>query len=350
MFHSLPLLILVLIFIVAAIIVWRAGIYLTNTSDEMEGRFHLGQALGGMLFLAITTNLPEIAITASAALSRNLEIAIGNILGGIALQTTVLVLFDCAGMRSKGAFSYYAASLELVLEGAMVVAVLSIVVMSTQLPASLIFLRITPGPLLITITWLAGIWLMQWARKGLPWQEEGVPSDAHHGKHNDRRKEKISHWSTPKVVITFLISAFFTLVAGVALEEGGSEIANHIGMGGLIFGSTILALVTALPEITTGLISVKLKAYNLAFSDIFGGSAFLPVLFLPATLISGKNVLSQAHKADIYLASLGILLTAIYMYGLIFRPKRQIFNMGIDSLVVLICYLLGVVGLIFLAH
>ncbi len=49
---------------------------------------------------------------------------------------------------------------------------------------------------------------------------------------------------------------------------------------------------------------------------------------------------------DIYLASLGALLTAVYIYGLIFRPKRQFLYLGIDSMVVLVMYIVGVVGLL----
>jgi cation:H+ antiporter len=44
------------------------------------------------------------------------------------------------------------------------------------------------------------------------------------------------------------------------------------------------------------------------------------------------------------------LLTAIYLYGLIFRPRLRILRMGIDSLLVLILYGIGIVGLIAVAH
>jgi hypothetical protein len=40
-----------------------------------------------------------------------------------------------------------------------------------------------------------------------------------------------------------------------------------------------------------------------------------------------------------------ISLTAIYIYGLIFRPKRQFLDLGIDSIVVLVLYIVGIVGL-----
>ena len=71
-------------------------------------------------------------------------------------------------------------------------------------------------------------------------------------------------------------------------------------------------------------------------SDIFGGNAFLPVLFLTATLISGEAVLSHAQKTDVYLAALGILLTTVYICGMIFRSQRRVLGMGVDSLAVLV--------------
>jgi len=60
-------------------------------------------------------------------------------------------------------------------------------------------------------------------------------------------------------------------------------------------------------------------------------------------------VLPRAHDTDIYLTGLGILLTAVYLYGLIFRPRRRVLGVGMDSLVVLILYLLGVAGLVAVA-
>lgn len=57
----------------------------------------------------------------------------------------------------------------------------------------------------------------------------------------------------------------------------------------------------------------------------------------------------MAQHTDIYLTGLGALLTALYLYGLIFRPSRQILRMGIDSFV-LILYVLGIVGMFWLTN
>jgi cation:H+ antiporter len=344
MFGSFSLLFLIPIFVVGAVAVWLAGVQLSNTTDVIDSRFGLGQALGGLIFLAIATNLPEIAIVVSASLSHHIGIAIGNILGGIAIQTVVLVILDGFGLGRKAALSYEAASLQLVLEGVLVISVLVISLMGTQLPSSVIYARLAPGDLLIAALWLIGLWLIKKARTDLPWQEKGRAPNTSRPTQS-RGQEKREKWSTMRVLLIFTLAALVTLAAGVVLEESGTAIADHVGLSGVLFGSTVLAAATALPEVATGLASVKIGDYTLAFSDIFGGNAFLPVLFLPATLLSGQAVLPQAQNSDIYLASLGALLTAVYIYGLIFRPKRQFLSLGIDSIVVLVMYIVGVIGL-----
>ena len=97
----------------------------------------------------------------------------------------------------------------------------------------------------------------------------------------------------------------------------------------------MLAAATSLPELSTGLTSVRAGDFQLAVSDIFGGNAFLPVLFLLATLLSGNAVPPDAQASDIYLTALAILLTLVYAAGLLFRPQCRIARMGVDSLAVL---------------
>ncbi|RZK62580.1 MAG: hypothetical protein EOO59_02145 [Hymenobacter sp.] len=136
-------------------------------------------------------------------------------------------------------------------------------------------------------------------------------------------------------------------IAGVVLERSGDASATHLGLSGVLFGATVLAAATSLPEISTGLASIKLGDYKLAVSDIFGGNSFLPVLFLLASAISGRAVLPYANKTDLYLTGLGMLLTCVYLGGLLFRPRRQVARMGLDSPLVLRLFLLGIVGLFF---
>jgi cation:H+ antiporter len=351
---GLPVLVLLLIFVAAAVAIWVAGVQLSDQTDVLSERLHLGSALGGLILLAIATNLPEIAIVCSAALAGSVGVAVGNILGGIAIQTVVLVGLDVLGVRGKQPLTYRAASLTLVLEGILVVVVLAVVVAGTQLPASLIVWRVTPESLLIAAFWIGGLLLLQRAGHGLPWHESGEAPDNQERPRGHRRtqteqKATKDGTSTAKAGAIFAVAAIVTLVAGVVLERSGDAIATHIGLSGVLFGATILAAATSLPELSTGLTSVRNGDFQLAISDIFGGNAFLPVLFLVATLLSGKAVLPQAHDTDIYLTAAGMLLTLVFVTGLIFRPRKRIAGMGIDSLVVLVLYVITVGGLFAIA-
>ncbi|MDQ6809683.1 MAG: sodium:calcium antiporter [Verrucomicrobiota bacterium] len=339
---------LLVVFAVAAAAVWMAGVHLSNATDVLATRFGLGEALGGLILLAIVTNLPEMAITVSAAMHGDLGIAIGNILGGIAIQTVVLVLLDFFGLGKKDGLTYRAASLGLVLEGVLVIAVLTLTIIGHELPPTLIFGRMTPAVVAIAIVWVAGLFLINRARTSLPWHSGG---DAPGGQskprgHSVKQKGELAKNSSTALYLTvFGVAALVTLVAGVALEVSGEAIAKQTGMSGVLFGATVLAAATALPEVSTGLASVKLGDYKMAFSDIFGGNAFLPVLFLVATLISGEAVLPKAQRTDIYLTALAMLLTCVYVCGLVFRPRRQIARMGMDSVLVLVLYVVGIAGL-----
>ncbi|MFC8411207.1 sodium:calcium antiporter [Arthrobacter sp. NPDC057259] len=358
--ESLPLWALALIFAGAAAVIWVAGIQLSKQTDVLDARFRLGSALGGLILLALATNLPEIAITVSAALAGNVGVAVGNILGGIAIQTVVLVVLDVVGTKGGKPLSYRAASLTLVIEAITVVGVLGVVIAGSQMPPGLVLFRLTPAAVLIAVIWLLGLLLVQRSQKSLPWHAQGQAPDGQsapkgHAKASAQNSSQTSGRSdagssrnktgTGKALGIFLVAAAATLGSGVLLERSGDAIAGQIGLSGVLFGATFLALATSLPEISTGLASVRQGDFQLAVSDIFGGNAFLPVLFLVAVLISGTPVLPQAHASDIYLTALAILLTLVYMLGLLFRPARRVLGMGVDSLVVLVLYLAGVAGL-----
>ena len=175
--------------------------------------------------------------------------AVGNILGGIAIQTVVLVAMDIA-MKEKVPLTYRAASLTLVVEAVLVVAVLIVSIMATQLPGTLIAARLTPGAVLIAVLWVIGVWLSSQASKGLPWHDASgtAPDGQEESKgHSQAKKDNASGQrgeSTARVALVFGAAALATLAAGVLLERSGDAIAQHIGLSGVLFGASVLAAAT----------------------------------------------------------------------------------------------------------
>jgi cation:H+ antiporter len=331
-------------FIVFSLIVWVAGIWLVHATDAIDGKYKLGSAFGGLLILGIVTSLPEIAVVVTAAIQHHYDIIIGTLLGGIAIQTVVLAIFDYK-TGSKRALSFSAASLTLVLEASFVVLVTVASLIAIKTPVVVLGTSVSLASVSIVALWLVGLWIVFKARTGLPWLAEAI--EATPGRKHHERRAVINHpalraASMPKIFGLLALASVATLIAGYGLATTGNQLADIFHINGGIFAATFIALAGALPNISTGLASIKIGDYSLAMSDIFGGNAFMPALFVICDIISGNAVLKNATSTDVWFAALGILLTTVYIISLIVRPKRVYFRLGIDSLFVVLLYFVGI--------
>jgi cation:H+ antiporter len=344
---------LLLIFLAGAAATWAAGILLSKTTDALDARLGLGDDIGGLIFLSIAGSLPELAITISAAASGNLGLAAGNLIGGIAIQTMVLLLCDFA-TGPKRPLTYLVGRLTPVLEGLLVMILVAGVDMGSLLkPSTALFGRINPASIGIVIVWVVGLYVINRVAKSPRWKVE-MPGSRPGRRRRERAHPEQPHpfaaRSTAQVAGLFGIASAVTLAAGVMLEESGNEVANRLGVNGVVFGATVLAAASALPEISSGIAAVALGDHALAMGDILGGNAFQVCLFLVADLVAGQPVLQSAGPQNAWLAALGIALTGIYGFGVIVRPNRCRARLGPDSLLALAVFAIGITGLFFVPH
>jgi cation:H+ antiporter len=339
---STPL--LVIVFVAGAIATWVAGTALSKTTDALDRRFGLGEALGGVILLAVAGSLPELAITVSAAAKGNLGLAAGNLIGGIAVQTMVLVVCDAAASETQ-ALTYLVGSLVPVLEGLLVVFVVSGVLMGALLPESVKIGTVSPASLAIVAAWLLGVYALNSARKAPRWRVE-MPGSSPGRRHHRDPHPQLPPMSAVRAIALFGVASAVTLVAGVFLEISGNDLAGRAHVTGVIFGATVLSVATALPEISSGIAAVRLGDNELAVADIFGGNSFQVVLFLLADLIAAKPVLPTAGRQNSWLAILGIALTVVYCWGVIIRREGVVLRLGRDSLLAIAVFGLGIAGLV----
>ena len=269
------------------------------------------------------------------------------------MQTMVLLVCDFAVGPSRP-LTYLVGRLTPVLEGLLVILVVAGVEMGALLkPSTAIFGRVSPASLGIVVIWVVGVYGINRAAKDPRWSVS-MPGSRPGRRRAEKRHPKQPHpyagSSTRKVATIFGLACLVTLAAGVALEESGNVLADRLGVNGVIFGATILAGATALPEISSGIAAVRLGDHALAMGDIFGGNAFQVCLFLVADLVAGTPVLPSAGPLNAWLAALGVALTAVYGFGVISRPMHTRFRLGPDSLLALALFGLGIAGLFYVPH
>lgn len=98
-FQSYSIVLKLAIFAVAAGVVWFAGSRIAGYADGITNQTGWDQALVGLLFLAPATETPEIGTTMTAAATGNRNLAVGNLFGGVVMQTAILAVVDLTVVR-----------------------------------------------------------------------------------------------------------------------------------------------------------------------------------------------------------------------------------------------------------
>jgi cation:H+ antiporter len=113
--------------------------------------------------------------------------------------------------------------------------------------------------------------------------------------------------------IGFIVCSAGIVFCGYKLSRYGDIIAEKTGLGRTWIGAVLIATVTSLPELVTGLSSVTFAGVpNIAVGDVLGSCVFnMLILAVLDVLYRPVPISTKAHQGHILSAGLGILLIGI---------------------------------------
>ncbi len=139
------------------------------------------------------------------------------------------------------------------------------------------------------------------------------------------------------------------IVSGTKLSFYGDIIAELSGMGKVWFGLIIMAAVTSLPELFSGISSILIVSTpDIAVGDIMGSCAFnLLILAILDYFVPGKPILSIVNRNHLLAAFFGIFLITHSIIAILFGHHFPIINSIKGSSIVLVGLYLAAARLIF---
>jgi cation:H+ antiporter len=144
--------------------------------------------------------------------------------------------------------------------------------------------------------------------------------------------------------IGFLVCTFAIVYSGTKLSKYGDIISEKTGLGGSWTGVVLMASVTSLPELATGISSVTYAGVpDIALGDVLGSCVFnmLILAFLDA-LSRPEPLSSKAHHGHVLSAGFGILLLSIVAAGVAFPGRRFVIGwIGPYTLLIVVIYFLA---------
>jgi cation:H+ antiporter len=141
--------------------------------------------------------------------------------------------------------------------------------------------------------------------------------------------------------LSFTICTAVIIYSGSRLSRYGDIIAEKTGLGRTWVGLIMLASITSLPELITGMSSVIIiDVPNIAIGDILGSCVFNMLIYASLDVIYRPMPLStKAHQGNILSAGFGIFLLGIVAIGLIAGEHAGALGwIGMYSLIIMVIY------------
>jgi len=146
--------------------------------------------------------------------------------------------------------------------------------------------------------------------------------------------------------LKFAICAGLIGYAGSRLSRYGDIIADKTGLGATWVGLVLLATVTSLPELITGVSSVAFAGVpNIAVGDVLGSCVFnLLLIVLLDFLHRGESLYTRASQGHILSAGFGVVLIGFAGFSLVLGRRAEavaIGHVGLYTPIILMLYALA---------
>jgi cation:H+ antiporter len=248
---------------------------LVKGSAAIAARFGIPPVIIGLTVVAFGTSAPELAVSLSAAVSGQADVALGNVVGSNTFN--LLVVLGASALIGGLAVTQRIVRLDvpLLLAVSVVVLLMSLDNKIGRFDGAILVLGI------LTYT----VWLIRAARR-----EPDLAA-------GDIDVDTSASVKPMAILVAYVVVGLIVLIVGSQLLVGSAvDIAQAVGLSELVIGLTIVAVGTSTPELATSVMAARRGQRDLAVGNAVGSSLFnlLCVLGFTGLLSSTPIAVSDA--------------------------------------------------------
>ena len=327
-------------FVVAAALIVIAAMQLAKYGDVIAARTKLGGMFIGVLLLAGATSLPELLTSINSIKIGSPELSAGNFFGSSAFNMFILAILDVAGHNQRILRTSQKRHL---VSGGFAVFICTLVVFCLVANPTISDLNLNIGwvgidSIIIMAFYVLAIYMIQQS-------EQDVVS-------TEMTEEELAEIPSLKVgLLGFTAAAVVLGLVCPFMVRAAEQISEITGLGTSFVGSSLVALVTSLPEMVTSISAISIGAADMALGNLFGSNMFNMFGIGIADLFYTKGrFLSTVDNSFIVVGMLGALMTAFGLLGNIVKFKRIGKLMDVDSVIMTALYFSGMYLLYVMSH
>lgn len=269
--------------LVGFVLLVKGADYFVEGSSSVAKLLRVPSIVIGLTIVAFGTSAPELAVSITAAITGNNEIAVGNVIGSNIFN--LLVVVGACGVIAPMAIE------KKILNGDFL---LSIVISAVLAVMLLIDSRVgrIEGMILLA---LFVYFLLKTVRSALANRVSAA--------------EAFEALSPFRSIVYILGGITAIVLGGDFVVDSASEIAASFGLSQTLIGLTIVAMGTSLPELVTSIVASRKGENGLALGNVVGSNLFniLMVLAASAAISPIQVTILSAFDALFLVVSSGIV-------------------------------------------
>ena len=247
--------VVIVLFLVGLICLIKGGDWFVDGATGIAEKFHLPEILIGATIVSIGTTLPEMMVSAQAALAGNGGISYGNAIGSVICNTSLIAAITIAVRPSK----VNPKTIRIPIIAFFVASIIYCLIAYTsgmfQRWQGIMLLCFFVGYLVFTAVQM----------KKMP------QSSQQETENNDQQGKEISF---TKNIVMLIVGAALIAIGARLLVDNGIKIAEALGVPSSVIGLTMIALGTSLPELVTAITSLIKGHSSLSLGNIIGANFF----------------------------------------------------------------------------
>ena len=277
--NNAPFALVLVCLIIGFVLLIKGADFFVEGSSSVAKRLHVPSIIIGLTIVAMGTSLPETAVSVSASITGNNELAVGSnifnlmvVIGVCAMIATVNVAKET--IKRDIPFSLICAGLLLLLG---ILGVGDKSGMTLGHFDGVIFIGAFAGYILYMI------------KIALKASKEGKKVEIEGGSDED-----IKLISVPLSILFIIGGAAAIAVGGDITVDAASRIASDLGMSQTLIGLTIVSIGTSLPELVTSIVAARKNEVDMALGNAIGSNVFNILMVLGiASAISPISIITE---------------------------------------------------------
>lgn len=301
--QGLPLLVVFLILIAGFFLLIQGANYFVEGSSSIAKKFQVPSIIIGLTIVAMGTSLPETAVSVTAALANNNELAIGNAIGSNIFNLMVVIgmcailtpiMVEESTIKKDIPFSAFCALL-----------LLGLGILGLGDASGMILGHLDGILFLILFSVYIGVMI----KTVLNAKKAGKEVEVEGGS-----DEEIKLLSMPKSLLFIVGGGAAIAIGGDLTVDAASRIAIDMGMSQTLVGLTIVSIGTSLPELVTSFVAARKNEIGMALGNAIGSNIFNILMVLGiASAISPISFITE-NMIDIVVLLVFTLIVWLFAF------------------------------------